>query len=70
MTSVDLTLPANVEMLMIATGVSGITVTGGAGGDTLIGNGLSNTYNGGAGDDVILVGNNLTLADLYALFAT
>jgi Ca2+-binding RTX toxin-like protein len=70
MTSVDLTLPANVEMLGIATGVSGITVTGGAGGDTLIGNGLSNTYNGGAGDDVILVGTNLTLADLYALFPT
>jgi len=70
MTSVDLTLPTNVEMLMIAPEVTGITVTGGAGGDTLIGNGLSNTYNGGAGDDVILVGNNLTLADLYALFAT
>ena len=70
MTSVDITLPVNVEMLAIATGVTGITVTGGAGGDTLIGNGLSNTYIGGAGDDVIMVGTNLTLADLYALFPT
>jgi hypothetical protein len=25
---------------------------------------------GGAGDDVILAGNNLTLANLYAFFAT
>jgi hypothetical protein len=35
----------------------------------LIGNGFANTFNGGAGDDVILAGN-VTLADIYALFAT
>jgi hypothetical protein len=33
----------------------------------LIGNGLANTFVGGAGDDVILAGN-VTLADIYALF--
>jgi Ca2+-binding RTX toxin-like protein len=55
-------------VLQIASGISGITITGGAGNDMLIGNGLANTFNGGAGDDVILAGN-VTLADIYALFA-
>jgi serralysin len=68
MTWMDMTLPDHVEMAVIAPNVSGITVTGGAGNDMLIGNGLSNGFNGGAGDDVILVGN-VTLADIYALFA-
>jgi Ca2+-binding RTX toxin-like protein len=68
-TAINLTLPDHVEALRIAEGVSGITITGGAGNDMLIGNGLANTFNGGAGDDVILAGN-VTLADIYALFAT
>jgi Ca2+-binding RTX toxin-like protein len=68
-TSVSMTMPDHVETLRIASGTSGITLTGSAGNDMLIGNGLANTFNGGAGDDVILVGN-LTLADIYALFAT
>ena len=67
-TAVNITLPDHVEALRIAEGVSGITVTGGAGNDMLIGNGMANTFNGGAGDDVILTGN-VTLADIYALFA-
>jgi Ca2+-binding RTX toxin-like protein len=67
MTWMDMTLPDHVEMAVIAPDVSGITVTGGAGNDMLIGNGLSNNFNGGAGDDVILAGN-VTLADIYALF--
>ena len=62
-------MPDQVEALQIAAGVTGITLTGGAGNDMLIGNGLANNMNGGAGDDVILVGN-VTLADIYALFAS
>jgi Ca2+-binding RTX toxin-like protein len=68
-TSVSMTMPDHVETLRIASGTSGITLTGGAGNDMLIGNGLANTFNGGAGDDVVLAGN-VTLADIYALFAT
>jgi RHS repeat-associated protein len=68
-TSVNMTTPDHVEALQIAFGISGITITGGSGNDMLIGNGLANTFVGGAGDDVILTGN-ATLADIYALFAT
>ncbi|MCZ8276832.1 MAG: FG-GAP-like repeat-containing protein [Acetobacteraceae bacterium] len=68
-TSVSMTMPDHVETLQIAAGISGITITGGAGNDMLIGNGLANGFNGGAGDDVILMGN-VTLADIHALFAT
>jgi subtilisin family serine protease len=68
-TSVSMTLPDNVEALSIAADATGLILTGGAGNDMLIGNGLANTVNGGAGDDVILAGN-VTLADIYALFAT
>jgi Ca2+-binding RTX toxin-like protein len=68
MTCVDLIVPENIERIMIAPGVSGITITGGAGNDMLVGNGLANTFVGGTGDDVILAGN-VTLADIYALFA-
>jgi Ca2+-binding RTX toxin-like protein len=67
-TSVSVTMPDHVETLQIAAGISGITITGGAGNDMLIGNGLANTFVGGAGDHVILAGN-VTLADIYALFA-
>jgi Ca2+-binding RTX toxin-like protein len=68
-TSVSITMPDQVEAMRIASDVSGITITGGAGNDMLIGNGLGNSFNGGAGDDVILVGN-VTLSEIYALFAT
>jgi Ca2+-binding RTX toxin-like protein len=68
MTWMDMALPDHVEMAIVAPGVSGIAITGGSGNDMLIGNGLANTLNGGAGDDVILSGN-VTLADIYALFA-
>jgi subtilisin family serine protease len=68
-TSLSMAMPDHIEALRIADGVSGITITGGAGNDMLIGNGLSNSFNGGAGDDVILTGS-ATLADIYALFAT
>ena len=67
-TSVSMTMPDQVEMLEIASGISGIAITGGAGNDMLIGNGLANDFNGGAVDDVILAGS-VTLADIYALFA-
>jgi Ca2+-binding RTX toxin-like protein len=68
-TSLSMAIPDHIEALRIATDVSGVTLTGGAGNDMLIGNGFANTFNGGAGDDVILAGN-VTLADIYALFAT
>jgi Ca2+-binding RTX toxin-like protein len=68
-TSVSMTTPDHVEALQIEFGISGITITGGSGNDMLIGNGLANAFVGGAGDDVILIGN-ATLADIYALFAT
>jgi Ca2+-binding RTX toxin-like protein len=63
-----MTTPDHVEALQIEFGISGITITGGSGNDMLIGNGLANTFVGGAGDDVILAGN-VTLADINALFA-
>jgi Ca2+-binding RTX toxin-like protein len=66
--SVSMTMPDQVEVLQFASCMSGITNTGGAGNDMLIGNGLANNFNGGAGDDVILMGN-VTLADIHALFA-
>ncbi|MFM7414821.1 MAG: hypothetical protein ACKO51_03355, partial [Alphaproteobacteria bacterium] len=65
----SMTMPDQIEALRIAANVSGVTLTGGAGNDMLIGNGLANNFNGGAGDDVILAGTT-TLADIYALFAT
>ncbi|MCA3369660.1 MAG: S8 family serine peptidase [Roseomonas sp.] len=68
-TPFSMTMPEQVEAMRIASDVSGITITGGAGNDMLIGNGLTNNFSGGAGDDVILAGN-VTLADIYALFAT
>ena len=67
-TTVSMSMPDHVGVLQIAPGISGITITGGTGNDVLISNGLSNTLNGGAGDDVILTGN-VTLTDIYALFA-
>ena len=67
MTWMDMALPDHVEMAIVASGVSGITITGGAGNDMLVGNGLANTFVGGAGDDVILAGN-VTLSDIYSLF--
>jgi Ca2+-binding RTX toxin-like protein len=67
-TSVSITMPDQVEAMRIASDVSGITITGGAGNDMLIGNGLTNNFNGGSGDDVILAGN-VTLSEIYALFA-
>jgi Ca2+-binding RTX toxin-like protein len=68
-TSASMTMPDQVEAMRVASDVSGITITGGAGNDMLMGNGLANNFNGGAGDDVILAGS-ATLADIYALFAT
>lgn len=68
-TSLAMTSREHVEALRIADGVSGITLTGSAGNDILVGNGLANRLSGGAGDDVILVGN-VSIADIHALFAT
>ena len=67
-TSVSFTVPNHVEQIMIAAGVTGITITGGSGADIIIGNGLANNFNGGAGDDIILA-QNITVQDILALFA-
>jgi hypothetical protein len=68
-TSVSMTVADHVEEMHIASGISDITLTGSAGNDVFVGNGLANTFIAGAGDDVVLAGN-VTLADIYALFAT
>lgn len=67
-TSVSFTMPNHVEQIVIAAGVTGITVTGGTGGVIFISNGLANNFNGGAGDDIILA-QNITVQDMLALFA-
>ena len=67
-TTFSMSMMNHMEAMQIASGISGITLTGGAGNDMLIGNGLANSFVGGAGDDVILAGN-VSLADIYALFA-
>jgi Ca2+-binding RTX toxin-like protein len=66
-TSANVTMAADVEVLVIADGVSSLTVIAGPTGGMLVGNGLSQTFQGGAGDDVILAGGG-TLADILALF--
>jgi Ca2+-binding RTX toxin-like protein len=45
------TVAANIELLKIADGASGITVTANAAGGTMIGNALDNVFNAGAGID-------------------
>ncbi|MCA3425086.1 MAG: hypothetical protein INF34_00150, partial [Roseomonas sp.] len=65
--SVSYAMPNHVEQIMIAAGVTSITVTGSSGADIIIGNGLANSMNGGAGDDVILA-QNMTMQDILALF--
>ncbi|MFN6251338.1 MAG: beta strand repeat-containing protein [Acetobacteraceae bacterium] len=67
-TSVSFTVPNHVEQIMIAAGVTGITVTGSSGADIIIGNGLANNFNGGAGDDIIIA-QNIAVQDILALFA-
>ena len=67
-TSVSFTMPNHVEQIMIAAGVTGITITGSSGADIIIGNGLANNFNGGAGDDIILA-QNIAVQDILALFA-
>jgi Ca2+-binding RTX toxin-like protein len=67
-TSVSYALPDNVEQIVIADGVTGITITGSSGADVIIGNGRANTFNGGAGDDIILA-QNIAVQDILALFA-
>ncbi|MCA3368520.1 MAG: VCBS repeat-containing protein [Roseomonas sp.] len=67
-TSVSFTMPNHVEQIMIAAGVTGITVTGSSGADIIIGNGLANNFNGGAGDDIIIA-QNIAVQDILALFA-
>ncbi|MCA3352155.1 MAG: hypothetical protein INF97_16330 [Roseomonas sp.] len=66
-TSVSRGVPLNVEEIRIAAGSSGLTITGGLGSETIIGNGLSNSLYGGAGDDVLLA-SAMNPADILALF--
>jgi Ca2+-binding RTX toxin-like protein len=68
-TSADVSMAAEVEVLVIAQGVSDLNLIAGACGAVMIGNGLSHTFQGGAGDDVILADGG-SLADILALFAT
>jgi Ca2+-binding RTX toxin-like protein len=66
-TSASITVPLNMEEIRIATGSSALTITGGLGSETIIGNGLSNNLYGGAGDDVLLA-SPMNPADILALF--
>ena len=66
-TSVNLTIPLNVEQIRIAPGSTGVTISGGSGDDVIIGNGLSNNLFGGAGNDV-LVAVDMNPTDILALF--
>jgi Ca2+-binding RTX toxin-like protein len=66
-TSADITMGANVEVLVIADGLSGLSLVAGANGSMMIGNGLAHRFQGGAGDDVILAGGG-SLTDILALF--
>ena len=66
-TSANITMPADVEVLLIAEGVSGLTLVAGPTGVMMVGNGLSQNFQGGAGDDVILAGGG-SLADILTLF--
>ena len=49
-TSVSMTMPDQVKVLEIASGISGIAITGGAGNDILVGEGLAIDFNGGECD--------------------
>ena len=66
-TSASITVPLNMEEIRIATGSSALTITGGLGSETIIGNGLSNNLYGGAGDDVLLA-SPMNPIDILALF--
>ncbi|MCA3431753.1 MAG: hypothetical protein INF71_19280 [Roseomonas sp.] len=66
-TSASITVPLNMEEIRIATGSSALTITGGLGSETIIGNGLSNNLYGGAGDDVLLA-SPMNSIDILALF--
>ncbi|MFO0189307.1 MAG: hypothetical protein ACK55J_22145, partial [Alphaproteobacteria bacterium] len=67
-TSVRFTMPNHFAQIIIAAGVPGITVSGSSGADIIIGNGLANNFNGGAGDDIIIA-QNIVVQDILALFA-
>ncbi|MCA3280912.1 MAG: hypothetical protein ING10_16735 [Roseomonas sp.] len=66
-TSVSISVALNMEEIRIAAGSSGLTMTGSLGGETIIGNGLSNNLYGGLGDDVLLA-SAMNPADILALF--
>jgi Ca2+-binding RTX toxin-like protein len=67
-TSANITLAAEVEVLIVAEGVSDLSLVARPGGSIMVGNGLSHSFQGGTGDDVILAGGG-SLADILALFA-
>jgi Ca2+-binding RTX toxin-like protein len=66
-TSANLIMPADVEVLVIADSVSGLTLIGGPTEGMMVGNGLSQNFQGGAGDGVILAGGG-SIADILAIF--
>jgi Ca2+-binding RTX toxin-like protein len=66
-TSVSLSVPVNIEEIRLASGSTGLTITGSASNEMIIGNGLSNRLFGGAGDDVLLISDSSPAA-ILALF--
>jgi Ca2+-binding RTX toxin-like protein len=66
-TSVSLSVPMNIEEIRLASGSTGLTITGSSSNEMIIGNGLSNGLFGGAGDDVLLASDSSPAA-ILALF--
>jgi serralysin len=50
---VSMTIPTNIEALILGDGASALNLIGGNANDVLVGNGLSNSLSGGAGNDML-----------------
>ncbi|MBJ7250037.1 MAG: M10 family metallopeptidase C-terminal domain-containing protein [Acetobacteraceae bacterium] len=50
---VSMTIPTNIEALILGDGASALDLIGGSSNDVLVGNGLSNSLSGGAGNDTL-----------------
>ncbi|MCA3359457.1 MAG: hypothetical protein ING02_15795 [Roseomonas sp.] len=67
MTTTDLLIPANIEIIVVGQGASGLSLLGGGLGDIIFGNGSGHDFEGGLGNDIILA-DGLNPANILALF--
>lgn len=63
----DLLVPENIEVIMVGESAGNLHLIGRALDDMMIGNGLGHRFEGGAGNDVILAGDQ-SLTDIMLLF--